>query len=460
MIFLLDLVLLLNLFIAVKYFRFLFAPPVLLGTGMLLAALIATSYYELWEMKRLLFESVLILGGGPLIFTLFCILFNKSYTFEKTHVDVKLDDVIKLEIFYVVSILIGIAGTILKVKAYVSFWGVGSLPELVMAFREDTHSGDLTFKLPFYISVITRYTNTLVYFSSFIISLLVVYKNKNTVLKLMLILQIIVALFDGLLSGAKGAMIEVLVRFAVIYVIVLYWYYKSNKLPRNTYSKIFVIGAFFFLSFKGLGMLVGRNLEDRTNFDVLAEYCGAEIKNFDLYMHGIDGNSKSKFVGEDCFWTIYQDFNPQYVRYPRAYQNINGCHLGNVYTQYYSLHKDFGWAGIIIGTFLMSLICMMIYNNVLRIMKSSDICKNVIFIYSFVAMHIFMAFFSFRFSEGVITTNFLKVVILIYALQWVLRRFSILKIKFILPKELKLFFKYYIHECKTFSLLSQKGYTA
>lgn len=432
MIYILDLILTFNLYIAFRYFRYLFAPPVLLGTGMLMASIMATSYYDLWEMKRLFLESVLILGGGPLLFTIFCILFKKKNNdVKKTCIDVRLGDITRIELFYIFSIIIGITGTLLKIRLYASFFGGGSLPELTMAFREDIHSGVSNFKIPVYISIITRYTITVSYFSSFLVSILVIFKKKRNFLKWLSILQIIVSLFDGLLSGAKGTMIEVLVRFAVIYIIILYWYYKSTRLPRKFYFKLFVIGAIFFLSFKGLGLLVGREIEDdRSNFDVLAEYCGAEIKNFDLYMHGVDGNDKSKFVGEECFWTIYKDFNSNYIRYPRDFQNINGSHLGNVYTQYYSLHKEFGWAGVIVGSFIMSLICMMMYNNVLRLMNRQDIYKLSVFIYSFIAMSVFMAFFSFKFSETVITTNFIKVTILIFALQWFLKTFSIWNIKF------------------------------
>ena len=97
---------------------------------------------------------------------------------------------------------------------------------------------------------------------------------------------------------------------------------------------MFVLGINFVLSFRGLGMLVGRTLDERTNFDVLAEYCGAEIKNFDIYMHGKNGNGKTRFLGEDSFWMLYHDFHPEYVRYPREFQDINGCHLGNVYAQF------------------------------------------------------------------------------------------------------------------------------
>lgn len=434
MIYILDIILIINLYIAFRCFKYLFAPPVLLATGMLLAALMATSYYDLWEMKRFLFESLLILGGGPVLFTIFCMFFkrdnNQRHQKNLKQIDVDLVNVTRLEVFYIISIFIGLVGTLLKIRVYMSFFGGGSIPELTMAFRADMHSGDNTFKMPFYISMITRYTITLAYFSSFLLSLLIVFKKKLSFLKMLLIFHILVSLFDGMLSGAKGAMIEVLVRFAIMYIIVLYWHLKSQSLPSSFYYRLLIIGVLFLISFKGLGMLVGRELDERTNFDVLAEYCGAEIKNFDLYMHGMDGNDRTKFSGEECFWPIYRDFNSKYVRYPREFQNINGCHLGNVYTQYFSLHKDFGMPGVIIGSFIMAFLCMLMYNRALKSIRSNILNAMDIFIYATIAISIFMAFFSFRFSEGVITTNFIKILLLLVILQWFLKTFSILDIQY------------------------------
>lgn len=430
MIFLLDIVLLLNFYLALRYFKYLIAPPVLLGGGMLMASFMATTYFIEWEMDKFLFESFLILGGGPLLFTLFCMLFNRKVVARKPY---NIENVLHFKVsfkfcsFYVTSILIGIGGVYLKYLAYSSFWGGADLAELIMAFRADTASGNHLFEIPKHISMISRYTNILSYYSSFFMSLLIILRKKTFFVNLLLILQILVALFDGMLSGTKGAIIEILVRWAVIYLTILYCYNKSDKLPKRFYYRTILIGLLFVLSFRGLGMLVGRSLDERTNFDVLAEYCGAEIKNFDIYMHGNDRNSQSKFMGEDCFWTLYSDLHPKYIRYPREFQYINGCHLGNVYTQYFSLHKDFGWLGVIFGSFLMALICMQVYKRVVKVMLRGKIFKMSVFIYATMALSIFMAFFSFRFSEYVITTNLLKMIIYLYILNRLFITISVVK---------------------------------
>ena len=74
-------VLLLNVVFAFKLFRNILAPPVLLGAGMLGAAIVAALHYDAWRMDVMLYESVLLLGGSTLVFTRFCSIFRKNPEF-------------------------------------------------------------------------------------------------------------------------------------------------------------------------------------------------------------------------------------------------------------------------------------------------------------------------------------------------------------------------------------------
>ena len=76
MIFLLALILYFNLMVAYSYFKSLIAPPMLVGIGMFGAACIASMYYSEWELDSLLIGTVLIIGGGTFLFTLFCMLID------------------------------------------------------------------------------------------------------------------------------------------------------------------------------------------------------------------------------------------------------------------------------------------------------------------------------------------------------------------------------------------------
>lgn len=78
-----------NIWIAYRYFSCLMAPPVLMGGGMLAASLMATSYYNEWEMDTMLGESVCLLGGGTfflqyVVFFFLCVLYFQVEPFCKS----------------------------------------------------------------------------------------------------------------------------------------------------------------------------------------------------------------------------------------------------------------------------------------------------------------------------------------------------------------------------------------
>ena len=85
MLFLLDTILILNIWIAIRYFKNLISPPILMGGGMLAAAIVATLYYDEWNMKIFHEQSVLILGGGTIAFTFYCIILSKLFPKVQIH---------------------------------------------------------------------------------------------------------------------------------------------------------------------------------------------------------------------------------------------------------------------------------------------------------------------------------------------------------------------------------------
>ena len=429
MIYLLDVVLIINFIVAYRYFKYLISPPVLLGMGMLFASLSATINYQQWNMEETLLETVLILGGGPSLFTLFCVIFYKKHIDRrKSILSVELKDTKYLKTFLFVSLLIGIIGLILKIQYYRSYFGGSTIPELIFAFRLDQVSGDSTFTLPFYVGVLSKYTYIVAYVSSLILSLLFVFDIKDAFLKILLFAVFLLSVINAMLTGTKGAMMDIIVGLIILYIICLYSKIGSYRLPNVFYRRLIIIVMVFIFSFQGIGILLGRQIEGRGNIDMLSEYCGAQVKNFDIFMHGKDGNKKSIFLGEDSFWSLYKAANPKYVREQREFQYVKSHNLGNVYTQYYSFHKDFGYAGLIIMSLLIAIISMKVYNKVFYDMKTGNFTTLAMYIYVTMAFSLFMSFFSFRFSENIFSANFVKNVVFYMFLMWLIRKCNIINI--------------------------------
>ncbi len=429
MVFILDIILIFNFIVAFRCYKYLIAPPVLLGGGMMLASLVSTINYNQWNMGDTTGLTVVILGGGPALFTFFSILLFKKTPIEpkrNNRFEIILNNKGYLKFFMLIALLVSSIGVYLKYQCYSSYYSATSLPEMIYAFRLDSVSGESDFSLPLFVSLLSKFTYIMSYVSTLLLSLLFVYNIKDLILKLIISLEFFMAIFNAMFTGTKGAIMDIIVSFLILYIIILYSKVGGYRLPRKFYKISLLLFFVFLITFQGLGLLLGRQLEERTNVDILSEYCGAEIKNFDIYMHGKDGNKRNKFAGEDSFWSLYKIANSKYVRVQREFQYVKESNLGNVYTQYYSFHKDFGIIGVVLMSLLIAIISMKAYNQVLHDIRNCKFTDLTIFIYSIMAFSLFMSFFSFKFSENIFSLNFINNALSYAMIIWFMKRSSIL----------------------------------
>lgn len=423
MIFLLDFILLLNVVIAYQLFRNILAPAMLVGIGMLGSAIVASLHYQPWEMHVMQIDTVLLLGISTLFFTIMCSLFKKKSP-PKTKISRDRDISLKkfnlkrIEFILVLLTVCGALSCYLKIKNYISFFGTGlSLSELIFEYRIDGWTGEREFQLPKYVIWLSNIGNFTFYFSAWLLSIHIISKNKNRRLLILLILQIILSIIDGIINGTKGSMLDPITKFITIYLFLLYAKRFSYNLPPKTLWVIIGLFIFFVLGFRSISSIIGRDMEWKNNTDVFSIYMGAQIKNFDIYMHGYDGNPPNQFWGEESFWMLHKGLHPDYIRVPRQFQSVGNCSLGNVYTQIYSFHKDFGILGVFIMLVLIAFLSMFAYNRALYVMKKPMQLNIWLFIYSAMAMPLFMSFFSSRFTEQIITVSFLKTIVYIWILK-------------------------------------------
>lgn len=431
MIYLLDFILIVNFICSYRYFRNLMAPPILLGSSMLIASLVATSYYTEWEMNLMLKESVIALGGGTCFFTFCCILIDKlSYSpkiKEKADLNLKFIKTINFYKFYILTIAIGIIGILLKIHFMIIQFGALSLPKLILAKRQDEWNQDNLFQLPSYIRQIGSYTQITSYLSIWLFITLSIKGTPQSKLKKILLLQLVVTFFDGILSGSKAPTLNMITIFIIFY---LYRHYATQgnfQLSKRIIIQIISIIFIVILSFKGLSLLIGRNIEERSNIDLFAEYCGAEIKNFDIYLNNKTKTKTNKW-GENTFYSFYSEIDPKFTKDNGEFQNVGGYSLGNVYTQYRSFHEDWGYCGIIGMDLFIALISMFFYRKSLSSFINPLRPNVFLFIYSSMILSIFMGFFSSKFTESLCNLGWIRTCIYITILTWFTKKYLILKI--------------------------------
>ena len=181
MLFLLDILLSINLWIAYKYFKNLASPPILMGAGMLAASLMATSYYTEWRMDKMLPISVVILGGGTLFFTFCCMILcrpNKPVKHKRINEEIKFP-IQKIRIFILLSIAIGFLGILLKIYYLKQAFGSLSFSELIIARRMDEWNGTNDFNLPSFVRQFGSYTTVVSNFTIWLLALMFSYQTKG-----------------------------------------------------------------------------------------------------------------------------------------------------------------------------------------------------------------------------------------------------------------------------------------
>ena len=425
MIFVLDLILALNLFIALKVFRNLASPPILVGAGMLAASIIATSYYNEWELEKMLPISVFIIGCGTLFFTFCCVVYSwfcKPFKFKSNLNEINVP-VKKVKIFILFSIIIGCLGILLKLYYLKQTFGSLGISELIVAKRIDELNGTNDFYLPSYVRQFGSYTTVVSNFTIWLLSLMACCKNNNIKkIRKILYCHIIIILVDGMLSGSKAPILNMFMQFGVF---ALFNYYASRgsfHLSHKVYLRFLIVFVLLALSFRGLNLLIGRSVEDRTNMDLLAEYCGAEIKNFDIYMHSSGVDYKQKW-GENTFYSLHKELDPDYDYSSTAFQYVGKHSLGNVYTQYQPFHQDWGMPGVFLMSLIIALISMFFYEKAKKSIKSPLLLNVNLFIYTSMAMSLFMAFFSSKFTESIMRLGWLRTVVYLCVMVWFLQKF-------------------------------------
>lgn len=422
MIFVLDIILIVNFYLAYMRFKDFLSPAFLLGAGMLAASIVATCYYGEWKMGDMLPSSVVAIGGGTCLFTFMSYLFPLNKNSRRI---ISIPVLKEKRLFFVLlfTVVASFLNVVIKYKYYVQTFGsLLSMSELIYSARLDGWTGENALKFPKIVYWISYYSDFLLYISLWLLAYCIVFKLKKKKLKRLAMLHLVIVMLDGFLSGAKGAILEPVFRFFVIYLMLYLSIKKMGAIPRSALLKILGLFIIFIMSFKFLSTSIGRQTEETDNSSMLAEYCGAEIKNFDIYMHGLDGNPTSKRWGEYTFVNFYKEVSPNFKHNPGNFQSVGSITLGNVYTMFFQFHKDFGMIGVFLMTMLIAVISSFIYMKA----KHNESGINIfLLIYSSLAFCLVMGFFSSRFTELFFTMYYLKFLVFMLVLTKVANKYLI-----------------------------------
>lgn len=201
-----------------------------------------------------------------------------------------------------------------------------------------------------------------------------------------------------------------------------------DRLRLKTMVKIGLLASVSMYMMVYFAKALGRKLLF-TPMYYLAIYCGADIKNLDIFLNSTW--HAPRYFGEQTFVNLVkafgrlfiQDFDQYYAINP--YQKANGYYLANVYTTFKAFIHDFGYAGMIVLVAVMAVICQVVYEKALET-RTGNHPGFFVLMYGFLFNTILFSFFSNKFYENLFSLRFAR-----YAVFWFLFSLFFCRIRFV-----------------------------
>lgn len=258
-------------------------------------------------------------------------------------------------------------------------------------------------------------------------------KDKNRLKIILSSSNLALCIIGSMSSGARGGAVQIISAFAIALLIMLYRRGEWKRLIPLKY--ILIICIVFLLTaagFLGTVTLIGR-YKVNAYASYIANYLGAQLYNLNHYLN--EDFRTSGIFGQETFRSIIQFFAKaagvsRYARYTSDLPSvlIGDLSLGNVYTCYYPYIHDFGFAGVMILSFIFGLASMICYRHARKSPSDNPIHLGLI-IYGRMSYCLLFSYFSNKFYSIIVSANFVKqilyTVIMLYFLYGIRIRFRI-----------------------------------
>lgn len=431
MFYVLLMVLGINLFFAYNHFKIIVAPAVLVGGGMFLAALIASFYYEEWEMGDMIFLTFLLIGGGTVFFTMCCIFWESVL-----HMKIRIKPHIihcdffkekRMVIFYTIVNIVTLWSISAKIAFLESLYGSYGLSILMgMSHDDEIYGSGGMLNLPILPRMAGNFSQVICYVSTWLLVIMLKSPRKNKILLFLVLTHFCLCIFNMMLNGSKGSMLTMPVVLCTIYAFFYYAKKGCFYIKRSFWVLLIVSLCSITIIFQGITILIGRgeDIEKHNSpADFIASYCGAEIKNLDIFLSRHPEGMLAKDFGANTFAAWYREHKEKVnTGTSDIYYEINGYQLGNVCTQFYYYYADFGVIGVFIMMIVLSFVSMFFYHKGMAQLMTPLNINVYLLIYAFMSLSLFMSFFSSKMTENFFRMGFLRTICYIILIVWFFKK--------------------------------------
>lgn len=396
--------------------RDIFSPGVIVSGTFLISIYIAMYVDSSINMKVSTETShVLLFGIGSIV--LVNVLLSLFYKLTKKtlfrHLSISITPIrVRHRMFLlIVSTVIFVVSAITVLRMAISLGGVG-ISGLIHAFRINDAFGDE--HLPSIISNLITINNAIGFMGSYVVvNNYFATKKVDKGLSLLVLYPSLI----GILSGARGYIIQY-----IVFIIVLYYFFylvtkKKTHIDGKLIGKILISFAALFVFFYLIKFVIGRT-DTLGLFDYICLHLVYPIKLLDLFVS--EHHPLSLVWGEETFTHLIATFSnwgiakttTNYNSYAN-FRVLNGISLGNVYTAFRAYYSDFGMAGVVIVPGIISLVTSHLYYK-FRTQKVTKIriVNWPLFLYAYLVYGLIMMFYSNQIIDYTCDIGFVKKIII------------------------------------------------
>ncbi len=406
----------------------LIAPSFVFVASFIFSAVWAIAFYDEWNLSTFSFKTLLVIFGG-------CIMFTLSSSLTKAIINIiskKNDNKYKIRLISIdvtiksLTILFILFSTIMTLRSVINAVGYSwsNLFDAIEKFDHLSKFSNQNIGIGKIANILRIIANALTYWYLYILINNIIIRKKIDTLSLIIV---IFGMLSSMAIGGRNNTINVVIAGVAILFMLLYKSKGFNlRLSKKAKIAIVLVPALVLVAFPKLTSLVGREVNTTSTY-YLAIYCGADIKNLDLFLEEYD---RERYVDKNnmTFINLNNWLGPKlgYVepyKYDLPFRRINEYSLGNVYTTFYAYIYDYGFLGLIVLVALMAIILQYVYEKAKRTELSN--APNIwILIYGYMFSSIVLAFFSNKFYEQNFNISFVYNIVL-----WLIFNKTILLIK-------------------------------
>ena len=381
-------------------------------------ACIINSYY--WK-TAIDGTTIIVIIGGCLVFILVGIICKWFYTqkYGKKYLDQKCNiSCIKIKKWKIILILFLYFILIVSQIRFVNEIAELSASKLVswgnkMEYYRNVISYDssnLHIKIPSYISFLNKILTIIAYVFLYInVNNFLASDDEKFIKKIsvMNITPVISYIVFNMVAASRGCLIQLFISAIVLFHLL---YHKKNgwnkKYDLFFIFKIILLVFLLLFIFVKLRDIVGRNYSETAKNPIyyICCYFGGSIHLLNDFI--LEPIIKSDIFGKETFYSIIrflgQRMNISEWVYPPhlEFRYSNGFNVGNVYTAFRKYIYDFGYAGVIWCTSLVSFIYNIIYYRIIYGKKKELIVDYSVLFFAYIAY----GYFYMSIQEQVLST--------------------------------------------------------